>query len=615
MAKSHFPCVEASNHRTLQPSRLQSPPNGSWSRAATSNQECEDMLQPSATSGATPVPLSTSRSSRVQLIAAGGLIIALIAPVWFWPLVATQDGPSHLYNASIVSESLAGRGPSTAVYDVAWKPLPNWAGTLVLVGMLKTLPLAVISRAMLTLTGLVPILATLWLRRQTGRSYGVVWIAAFAGCLATGRAWVMGFESFSLGTAAAISVIALYARFRERLDLLRVLPIAALLALTYFCHPVPWAFAAVTIGALSLGGSSARRRCLWTGVILCTAIPFFVIYRNLTAANAGGMAFDWNHLKGFRLFGIRYWLMLFARADCVSVMKHVIPFTHAGLVDGDPAAPSSSGQGARFVLARLFLEPFVLMAAAVVLQAAGTFIQDVRSHDFGRIGWGPLGVAGVVAALFIPDGTAQNGTFLPFRAMLLSLTLLVVYVRFDVSRRLTIVTSLLVGVAFVLHLAAICDYAASADRQIREVQTAAAAISPDQRIYQIGTPERLRFEADAGLHGDAYAALWSHGVLLSNYEAAFYYFPVKLRPDYPRSLVTQISHMQELDPHQGVDRDRLRKFLSDHEPLIDVLLVRSADAEILELARQSYGDVLWHNDRLWVLHRRASRDTSTSPRQ
>jgi hypothetical protein len=196
---------------------------------------------------------------------------------------------------------------------------------------------------------------------------------------------------------------------------------------------------------------------------------------------------------------------------------------------------------------------------------------------------------------------------LPFRTILFSLILLAVYVRFDVSRRLTIATSVLVGAGFALHLAAICDYARSADRQIREVQTAAATISPGRRIYQVGTLERLRFEADAGLHGDAYAALWSRGVLLSNYEAAFYYFPVKLRPDYPRSLVTQISQMQELDPNREADRDRLRKFLTDHERLIDVLLVRSSDRQILAVARQIYGDVLWHNEQLWVLKRPAPR--------
>ncbi len=174
----------------------------------------------------------------------------------------------------------------------------------------------------------------------------------------------------------------------------------------------------------------------------------------------------------------------------------------------------------------------------------------MRSKDYRRLGWGILGFAGIIAALLIPDGTAQNGSFLPFRAMLLSMTLLVGYVRFDVSRALTLGTSLLVAVAFALHLAAIWDFTRFADRQMRDVQQAAAKIAPGERIYQIGTQPRLRFEADPGLHGDAYAALWSRSVLVSNYEAAHYYFPVKLRPNYPPSLVNDVSQLQELDPKQ-----------------------------------------------------------------
>lgn len=558
------------------------------------------MSQPSAISGAAPVSASKPDSLRTRRLAAVGLLVLLIAPVWCWPLVATQDGPSHLYNAEVVRESLAGGGPSTAVYEVAWKPLPNWAGTLLVVGLLKVLPLSLIPRVVLTITGVAPVLALMGLRRQIGRPCGVAWIAAFAGSLATGRAWVMGFESFTLGTAAAIAAVALYARFRERLDLFRTLAIAAMLALTYFCHPVPWAFAVAVIVVFSLGGPGLRRRWLWTAVLLLTAVPFLVIYRNLTAANGGGMEFNWSHLKEFRWLGIRYWLMLIARADCISVMKHVIPFTNPG-PDSDP-----SGHLGRFVLTRIFLEPFVLMAAAVLLQAAGTFVRDIRAKDYRRLGWGLLGIGGVVAALLMPDGTARNGAFLPFRAMLFALILLAVYVRFDLSRRLSIAAGLLVAVGFALHLAALCDYAHAANRQIREVQTAAATISANQHIYQVGTLSRLRFEADAGLHGDAYAAVWSRGVLLSNYEAAFYYFPVKLRPDYPQSLVTQISQMQELDPNRQTDRDRLRKFLTEHERAIDVLLVRSGDPRIVDVSRQIYADVLWHNEQLWVLKRHAA---------
>jgi hypothetical protein len=560
------------------------------------------MSEPSAVSGAASPPLSQLRSLRTPRFgtlqfAAVGLVVLLIAPAWIWPFVATQDGPSHLYNAEIVRESLAGDGPSTAVYEVAWKPLPNWVGTLFVVGLLKILPLSLVPRVMLTITGVAPILAMLCLRRQIGRPLGVAWIVAFVGCLATGRAWDMGFESFMLGTAAAIAAVALYVRFCERLDPPRALAVVAMLALTFFCHPVPWAFAVVAIAVFSLAGSGRGRRWLWTAAILLTAVPFFVSYQHLAYANAEGMEFDWNHLKGFHWLGIRSWVMLIGRADCLSVMKHVIPFSNSGSV--------GRGRVTRFVVSRVLLDPFVLMAGAILLQAAGTFVRDARARDYRRLGWGLLGIVGVIVALFIPDGTAQNGSFLPFRAMLFSLILLAAYVRFDLNRRLTIGTSLLVGIGFAMHLAAICDYAVSADRQIREVQTAAATISPDQRIYQIGTRERHRFESDAGLHSDAYTALWSRGILLSNYEAAFYYFPVKLRPDYPRVLVTQIPQMQELDPKQKSDRDRLRKFLADYERFIDVLIVRSRDRQIVAVAQEIYGDVLWHNDQLWVLKHRA----------
>jgi hypothetical protein len=553
------------------------------------------------------------RRVNFRYLAVGGLIVLLLLPVWCAPLVATQDGPSHLYNASIVSEALAGRGPSTAVFQVSWKPLPNWTGTLVLVGLLNVLPLAFIPRVMLTITGIAPLLATLWFRKQTGRTGapertgGIVWIAAFAGCLATGRAWALGFESFSLGAAAAVAAVALYARGRDRLDLLHSLGISALLAFTYFCHPVPWAFAVLLIGVLLVVGASHRRQWLWTAIILCTALPFLLLYRNLSAGQAGGLQFDWSHLKGFRLLAIRYWLMLAARADCVSVMKHVVPFTSFGSIDGESAGSSPHGTLARFFIVRLFLDPFVLLTAAVALQTVGTFMKDMRVRDYRRLGWAVLGFAGMLAALFIPDGTAQNGSLLPFRAMLLSITLLVAYVRFDVNRFLTLATSLLIGLGFALHLAAIWDFTTFSDRQMRDVQMAAAKIPPGERIYQVGTPPRLRFEADPGLHRDAYAALWSRGVLMSNYEAAHYYFPVKLRPTYPQSLVTEVSQLQELDAKQAADRERLRKFLADHQASIDVLLVRTADPQLVTAARQTFGDVLWHNDAIWALRRPIAR--------
>ena len=211
-------------------------------------------------------PLATNGPSRRYAdskalrrgLGVGSLLVLLLVPVWWWPLVASQDGPSHLYNATVLNESIAGRGPSLAIYKVAWKPVPNWGGSLVAMCLLKLLPLFVVPRVMLSLTAVAPMLGLLWLRRQTGRSQGFLWIVALAGCLATGRAWIMGFEGFSLGTAAALCVIGLYEHDRERLDLAKTIVIAAILTLTYFCHLVPWAFAVFAIAIASLWGPVAR---------------------------------------------------------------------------------------------------------------------------------------------------------------------------------------------------------------------------------------------------------------------------------------------------------------------------------------------------------------------
>jgi hypothetical protein len=291
--------------------------------------------------------------------------------------------------------------------------------------------------------------------------------------------------------------------------------------------------------------------------------------------------------------------MLLARTDCIGLMRHLIPFITIGSASG---APEETGV-AKFVLSRILFEPFVLLLAAAVVQAIGTFVVDFRSRIYRRLGWFVLGLGGITLAFFMPDGTPENGTFLPFRVMLLSITLLVVYIRFDVGRALNVTTGLLVAVGFALHTAAIWEYASSASGQMLEVKKAAATIPPSQRIYEIGTIPISRFQADPLLHCDGNAALWSNGVLLSNYEAAHYYFPVKLRPEYPQSLVTLVPELQELDPKEEGDRVRIQKFLEDNNRYIDVLLVRTADEQFVSIARRTHGEVLWHSDDFWVLHR------------
>jgi hypothetical protein len=550
--------------------------------------------------------LARSKVNRRSVIAVGGLLVLLLLPLWWWPLVASQDGPCHLYNAAVVNESLAGNGPSTAVYEVTWKPTPNWAGPLLLMVLLKVLPLSLVPHVMLTIVCLAPILATLSLRRQVGRSRGLLWTAAIACCLATGRAWAMGFESFSLGCAAAIVIICLWQRYRERLDALKSLAIAGLLISAFFCHLVPWAFAAGAIGVLAVTGpvQGRARRLWWTAAILITAAPCLLTYWSLSTAHGGGFELDWSHLQGFHPARVRSWAILLARVDCIGLMRGLIPFTGTSSANTRPLSDFSPTQVTSIALTATLFNPFVIMSTAVVLQALGTLLVDVRSSDYRHIGWFIVGFGGVIVATFIPDSTVRHGTELPLRVMLLSLTTLIMYVRFGVGRVLTFGTSLLVAVGFALHMAAVWDFTATANRQLLELKRAAATIPPGQRIYQMHTNLERRFRSDPLLHAEGYVALWSHGILLSNYEAGLYYFHVKLRPAYPQTLISHLLILENVDRQRDGDSVWLRKFLSDHEQFIDVLLVQTVDERILSLANHSFRNVLWHSDGLWVLTRK-----------
>jgi hypothetical protein len=534
------------------------------------------------------------------------LLVLLLLPIWWWPLAASQDGLSHLYNATVLNESLAGHGTSLSVYEVAWKPVPNWAGAILLMAFLQVLPLSLIPRVMLTVTSIVPFLAMLVLRREVGQSRGLLWVAAFAGCLATGTAWAMGFESFCLGTAAMVGVVALYVRYRDDLNAIKSLAVAGLLTVAFFCHLVSWALAVVALGALSLFGpvQGLGRRLLATGAILGLGTICFALYASVVAKGGGGVELDWRHLRGFHLLGVRSWLMLLDRADCVGLMNGVLPFTGIRLADSDPSGSLSANRGLGPAIVRLVLSPFVMIFSAVLLQAFGTLLVDLRAKDSRRFAWFVLGMGGVILALFVPDGTARHGSLLPFRVMLFSLTMLAVYVRFDVNRWLTIGTSLLLALAFTLHLAEVWDYAGSAHRQLLEVREAATSIPSGERIFQVGSQLNPRFKADVLAHSAGYAALSSQGIWLSNYEAAHYYFPVRLRPDYPQTLVSVLGELQTLDLRREADRVRLKEFVSDHERYIDVLFVLSSDPEIVPLVRDRFSEVLWHRNDLWVLSRK-----------
>jgi hypothetical protein len=365
-------------------------------------------------------------------------------------------------------------------------------------------------------------------------------------------------------------------------------------------------FAVGTIGALSVAGPAQGRprRLLWTAGILLAASPWLFLYWKFSAASRTPVELDWQQVEEFHPTGMKSWLKLLGRSDCVNVIYASIPFTAGRVVNSRPGAAYWTSDAARTLFALILANPMVLLAGAIALQALRTAVVDLRSKDYRRLKWLAIGFGGVLVALFMPDGTGRNGSFVPFRLMLLSLTMLIVYVRFDEGRVLNIATGLLVAFGFAFHAAAIWDYAATTNRQLLETRAAAATIPAGQRLYQIGTKRDLRFRADPLLHSDACVALWTHGVLLSNYEAAHYYFPIKVRSANLQPLVQRTEDLQSLDLKQNADRLLAQDFLSTQKQSIDVLIVRTVDPDLVSLAQRSFGEVLWRSDDLCVLARK-----------
>ena len=241
------------------------------------------------------------------------LALALAVPlsaIWAVPWFVTQDGPAHVYNAQILAESFDPESSSRSVYTIAWKPIPNWAGHLVLAGLLAQFPAWIADRIMtsITLAGLAA--ATLWLRWRVCGSKGLVLAALLSALLAMNMAWLLGFTSFLIGSSMFPITLGVWWQGRYRLSFGRIGVLALLLCLGYFCHLVSLGLTVVGLIVLALAGPvqhvNGRPWRYRTARLLQTSISFLPLlvlgYLYLQAARRSGpLQPVWENLWGARL--------------------------------------------------------------------------------------------------------------------------------------------------------------------------------------------------------------------------------------------------------------------------------------------------------------------------
>src|SRR5436309_2207782 len=68
------------------------------------------------------------------------LVLLHLAPIWSFPYLPTQDGPSHLANAMMLKDYYV---PGTRYHELfgpRWETFPNWTSHLLLIGLLYIVP-------------------------------------------------------------------------------------------------------------------------------------------------------------------------------------------------------------------------------------------------------------------------------------------------------------------------------------------------------------------------------------------------------------------------------------------------------------------------------------------
>jgi len=174
------------------------------------------------------------------LLLAGYLLCML--QIWLQGYFLTGDGPCHLYNAQILHDLWSGKNIAfyERFFEVVGKPNPNWM-THVLLGALLFVFKGIVAEKIL-LSGYVVLFVsgfTRLLKRLDSASLFwplVVFVFVFHYVLAK------GFYNFSFSMALLFWMINTWLLVLERINAVRVAGFFVMVCLTFFAHPVAFAF-------------------------------------------------------------------------------------------------------------------------------------------------------------------------------------------------------------------------------------------------------------------------------------------------------------------------------------------------------------------------------------
>jgi hypothetical protein len=472
----------------------------------------------------------SSRLSRVrhwlsrhpEAVAFWALALAHLIPVWAFHYLPTQDGPSHLANATIIKDHGTPGAAYGEFFEVRADPLPNWTSHLLLAALLYLAPPLVAEKLLVSLYVLGFAGAYRYFLGAFGdRCRPLSW--AGLPFIYTRYFW-MGFYNYCLCLVLLWVILGYCVRRRGTLHPIQVVVLTLLFTVEYFTHLA--GFVLAVAGALGVAVLVPPRRVLAPALVVAAALP------------AACLAMDYFERTGFghAPSAMRLVYQPLARLRGENIRPTLAEELVA--VD-DEVFAYHAGQGI----------PWSLVAVAY-LGLLGALMAAERRWGVPAEGGGPgwlfpavFGLLLLGIYLLVPDHLGlEHGGFLKTRLAPLPFLVWLACFREPALReaRLLVraVTVLLVAGNLLLVTAAV----AAGNEEVRQYTAGVEAVGRDHRLF-VAQADRPRSPlVDPLLHAADYYCLGTGNVNLDNYEASTPHFPVKYRRGVPRGGGSWMAH-------------------------------------------------------------------------
>ena len=210
-----------------------------------------------------------------------GLILLYLVPIWAFQYIPTQDGPSHLNNAQILSQFTNPAYNFQRIYDLRLNPFPNWLSHASLAVLMKIFSPLAAEKILLSLYVIGFPLAFIYFVGAVDPAKKALGLFSFA--FIYNYMFMMGFDNFVFSIPLAFWALGYFWKRRFRLTIGQAVVLNLLLLLVYFGHMITYlvvlgsiAFIAVIYFAvqwISGHGRTFRREIATLGISLISLVP------------------------------------------------------------------------------------------------------------------------------------------------------------------------------------------------------------------------------------------------------------------------------------------------------------------------------------------------------